>query len=696
MRAIEPDIVDFAERDGRKLGYEVAGTGEPTIFLTPPWSIVHSRMWKAQVAYLARHHRVVTADPLGNGRSDRCVDPAAYTHDAMIADMLAVLDAANTERAVLVGHCSQAFRCVMAAARHPDRVLGVVAIAPNAAALAPQLPARTAYSHTDELDTEEGWAKDNWHYRRRDYRGFLDFFFRELLVEDHSTKPLEDCVAWGLETTPDVLQASECAPDPRMSADDIRAVAGNVHCPVLVISPTEDRCIPPERGLRLAEMLDAEVLSMPGAGHLPMAREPIVVNHAIHDFAARFAPPVPRTFTRPANRPRRALFLCSPIGLGHVRRDLAIARALRRLRPDVRIDWLAQPPVSQVVTEQDEHVHPASHWLTTESAHIEAEAGEHDLRVFEAVRRMDEILVNNFHVFDEVARDEHYDLCVADEAWEVDHFLHENPELKTTAYAWLTDFVGWLPMRDDETALTADYNAEMLEHIARLPRIRDRSIFVGDPDDIVPDTFGPDLPAIRDWTTTHYDFAGYVTGFPPPEDRWAVRAELGYAPDDQVCLVTVGGSAVGHHLLRRAVAAYPAARRLVSGLRMVVVTGPRIDPASIEAPRGVDVLGYVPNLYRHMAACDVAVVQGGLTTTMELTGLGRPFIYVPINGHFEQNIHVHHRLRRHNAGRRVNYEDTTPETLATAIAAEMNRPVNYRPIPTNGAERAARLLADLL
>jgi predicted glycosyltransferase len=158
----------------------------------------------------------------------------------------------------------------------------------------------------------------------------------------------------------------------------------------------------------------------------------------------------------------------------------------------------------------------------------------------------------------------------------------------------------------------------------------------------------------------------------------------------------VGGSGVGHHLLRRVAAAYPAAARLVPGLRMVLVCGPRIDPASIPVPAGVDVVGYLPNLYQHLAACDVAVVQGGLTTTMELTSLGRPFVYVPIASHFEQNLHVRHRLQRHGAGRCVEYRDADPDRLATAIAEEIDRPVHYRPVPADGARKAAALLADLL
>src|SRR5262249_31685112 len=131
---------------------------------------------------------------------------------------------------------------------------------------------------------------------------------------------------------------------------------------------------------------------------------------------------------------------------------------------------------------------------------------------------------------------------------------------------------------EHEAFLTADYNAEMIEHIARFPRVRDRAIFVGNLEDVVPDSFGPELPAIREWTGRHFEFPGYVTGFDPDElgDREALRAELGYDPDEQVCIVTVGGSGVGGDLLRRVIAAYPDAKELVPALRMIVVAGPRI------------------------------------------------------------------------------------------------------------------------
>ena len=70
-RARYPDQEGYVERDGVRVFYEVYGDGEPTILLLPTWSIIHSRHWKAQIPYLARHFRVVTFDGRGNGRSDR-------------------------------------------------------------------------------------------------------------------------------------------------------------------------------------------------------------------------------------------------------------------------------------------------------------------------------------------------------------------------------------------------------------------------------------------------------------------------------------------------------------------------------------------------------------------------------------------------------------------------------------------------
>jgi predicted glycosyltransferase len=427
------------------------------------------------------------------------------------------------------------------------------------------------------------------------------------------------------------------------------------------------------------------------------------VNKLLVEFVESVAPArrAERRWARGKSRRKRALFISSPIGLGHAQRDVAIARELRAVHPDLEIEWLAQHPVTKVLEANGEYVHPASRLLANESHHIECESAEHDLHCFQTWRRMDEILLANYMVFHDLVDGGDYDLWIGDEAWELDYYLHENPEEKRAAYCWLTDFVGWLPMDDGgdhEAYLTADYNAEMIEHIARYPRLRDRAIFVGDPEDIVPHHFGPELPPIRAWTEEHYDFAGYITGFDPAQfaARDALRHDLGFAADEQVCIVAVGGSGVGGHLLRRVIAAYPEAKERVPALRMIVVTGPRIDPASLPRVEGLETRSFVPNLYRHLAACDIAVVQGGLTTAMELTANNRPFLYFPLQHHFEQNLHVRHRLERYRAGRCMEFATATPDVVADAIACELRRPADYRPVSADGAQRAAARIAELL
>jgi len=698
-RARYPDEEGHVERDGVRVFWERYGAGEPTFLLPPTYEIVHSRSWKCQIPYLSRHWRVVTFDPRGNGRSDRPRDYDAYTRRQVAEDAVAVLDAAGVERAIVVAWCDMGDSLILAA-EHPERVAGLVLIAPPLPVEGREVP---PFSFDDVLDTDEGWAKENRHYWLRDWRGYLEWFFSQCFTEPHSTKQIEDCVGWGLETDAETILAGFRGwDDKELDADTVVELSAKVRCPTLVVHGTNDELVEPEWGIALAKQLGCPVVLFEGSGHAPHVRDPVRFNGLLREFAGSLAPGGargPRRWTRARDRRRRVLYVSSPIGLGHACRDLAVARELRRLHPDLEIDWLAQHPVTAVLEAEGERVHPASAALASESGHIESEAAEHDLHAFQAIRRMDEILLANYMVFHDLVRDEHYDLVVGDEAWDIDYFLHENPEEKRTAYVWMTDFVGWLPMPDGgdhERMLTADYNAEMIAHIARYPRVRDRAIFVGDPDDIIPGRFGPDLPAIRHWTEQHYDFAGYVTGF-DPADAQALRAELGWRPGERVCVVTVGGSGVGEALLRKVIAAYPHARARVPGLRMIVVAGPRIDPASLPAAQeGLEVHAYVHGLYRQLAACDLAVVQGGLTTCMELVANRRPFLYFPLRNHFEQNLHVAHRLDRHHAGRRMDYAGSDPDAIADAIATELGRTLDYHPVPTNGATRAATLIAEVL
>ena len=446
--------------------------------LLTSWAIVHMRQWKAQVPYLSRHFRVITVEGRGNGRADRPDSAAAYSDREYVDDAIAVMDVTDTERAVVVGLSMGGRHALQLAAWYPDRAAGVVAIGTA-------LPWPIPPDFDEPKEHYEGWGKGNRHYWLADYPGWVEFFVSNIFTEPHSIKQREDAVGWGLETdAPTLLLTTPAIAEPTEA--DAEAICRQVRCPVLLVHGTEDGIVPYEFGVALAQWTRGEFVTIEAGGHAPTLREPVLTNRLLRGFAESLVPDVTRqrAWTRARHRRRRALCICSPIGLGHVRRDLAIVDELRRLHPDLEIDWLTQHPVTEVLAERGERVHPASRWLANESAHIESEAGEHDVAVFEAVRQMDEILVANFMVFADLVEEEAYDLWIVDEGWDVDHFLHDNPELKRAPYAWLTDFVGWLPMPERggyEELLTGDWNAEHVEQLRRYPRLRDRSVFVGNP-----------------------------------------------------------------------------------------------------------------------------------------------------------------------------------------------------------------------
>jgi pimeloyl-ACP methyl ester carboxylesterase/predicted glycosyltransferase len=701
MRAKLPVEEGTVERDGVKLHYEVYGTGAETIVFIPPWSIVHSRVYKAQLPYFSDRFRCVTYDGRGNGKSDRPADVAAYSLNHSVADLLAVMDATRTGPAVLVGLSLGGMIACVLAAHHAERVKAVILVG-TAALIGPSHPYMTTdHFHVKRRDFD-GWNKYNQDYWLSNYPDFATHFVGNIFPEPHSTKQIEDGLDWASETTGLVLASTVNARTIPPAFDVSEAMYRKIKCPVLMIHGDDDRVQPYARGQLVAKLTGAELTTIEGGGHNLLARVPAKCNTLISEFLDRRLGLSARPKPIPSrHKAGRVLYLSSPIGLGHARRDIAVTRELRKLVPDLQVDWLAQDPVTRLLASGGETIHPLSGRLASETHHIEMESGEHDLHVFQALRRMDEVLIANFMVFQDAVEEQAYDLVIADEAWDIDQFWHEHPELKRAGLVWFTDFVGFLPMSsggDREAFLTADYNAEMIEHIERHPGVRDRAIFVGDEADIIPRSFGKDLPAMREWVPQHFDFAGYVMGDHPRNfgSRPELRQALGYAADEKVCIVTVGGSGVGSHLIRRILQAWPMAKARIPELRMIVVAGPRIDPNSLNAPDGVEVVAFVPNLDRHLAACDLALVQGGLTTCMELTAAGTPFIYFPLRNHFEQNFHVAHRLDRYRAGHRMEFANSTPDMIADAMVAAFRTPSRFEAVEHDGAERAARMIAELL
>ena len=563
MKARQPDRTGYAVNAGVRLYYEVHGDGPTTLLFVPTWSIIDSQCWKMQVPYLSRHFRVITYDPRGNGRSDRPQEPAAYADEAMASDIEAVMDAADVPDAFFVSYCYGMKPSLVFAESHPSRVRGLVAISTEVPSIG-EVSERDA-DFEAELDSHDGWAKSNRHYWNNNWSGYVEFFFSQVASDPHSTKLVDDLVGWGLQTDAPTILCTVDTPSRLDDVDEAEAILGNLRCPVLAITGDDDHIVPTERTSRLAELTDAELLVIKGGGHSVQARYPVVVNRAIRAFVDRVAPPPARAVAwSPAlSRKRRALWISSPIGLGHVLRDVAIARQLRERVPDLEIEWLAQPPVTDVLRQSGELIHPASDQLSSESAHWESEATSHDLHAFYAFRRMDEILLANYMLFDDVTSETPYDIWIGDECWEVDHFLHENPDRKTAPYVFTTDVVGFLPVNPEgdprEVDLCADYNAEMIEHRARFPHVRDLSLFIGGYDELPDASLGPGLPDVRSWTRDWFESVPYVLPFNPADyrDTAALRSRLHLDGDGPLLVAAVGGTSVGADLLEPDCGGFP-------------------------------------------------------------------------------------------------------------------------------------------
>lgn len=287
MRALVPDTADTVIRDGVEIYYEVYENDGPTILFIPPSPITHSRIFKGQIPFLARHFRVVTLDGRGNGRSGRPVGRERHTRTENVADILAVIEITGTAKAILAAHCHANWWAVDIASSHPELVAGLVAIDPGVPYLGTPQPHWIESSETWDvvLDDPTGWQLFNRNVIVGDLRRWVTFFFDAQLVEAHSTKQFEDAVEWALGTTGEILADSEEAQelDPP-TREEFYDQVHSLDLPVLVIHGSRDVCQHFEKGVDLAAATGGDLLVIEDGGHLSLARDPVKVNLAIKQF----------------------------------------------------------------------------------------------------------------------------------------------------------------------------------------------------------------------------------------------------------------------------------------------------------------------------------------------------------------------------------------------------------------------------
>lgn len=396
---------------------------------------------------------------------------------------------------------------------------------------------------------------------------------------------------------------------------------------------------------------------------------------------------------------KNILFVSGSIGLGHVTRDLVIARELRKHHPNIDISWIAADPASMVLKEAGEKLLPEAELWANENDLAESISKGAKLNLVQYVMAAQDAWKNNAGMFYKVMSNSKYDLAIGDETYELAIALREKKIQIEPTFVMMYDFIGVDAMTDAQQEAQAAYfvNERWVHGYDNVPESLITLLFVGEEADIPDRTFGQDLPKRRDHVRERYHSIGYIVPFEPADlsERKKIRNKLGYG-EEPLIVCSIGGTAIGKPLLELCSQAFPIIKEKVPNVRMVLVGGPRVSSDSLKAPDGVEVKGYVPKLYEHFAASDLAIAIAGGTTTIELTALRKPFIYFPLEDDCEHQIDIAHRLARHKAGVKMTFSEATPQALAESAVANLGKEITYPPIATDGAKKAVEIISRLL
>jgi UDP:flavonoid glycosyltransferase YjiC (YdhE family) len=395
---------------------------------------------------------------------------------------------------------------------------------------------------------------------------------------------------------------------------------------------------------------------------------------------------------------KKVLFVSWQAGMGHITRDVAIAKELRRQNPQVDVSWLAHPLACQVLEHAGEAVLPESQGGVDYNQALDQCVIGFRLNIIRYLARAKKPWAQNADLFRQVITKHHFDLVIGDEAYEIIIALYNGEYKLRCRMVLIEDLIGTEAMSRNplETLGAWIWNRRWALRVARL-QSGVTNFLVGEMEDIPDKRFGFALPNRRDIARQYYQFVGFVVRFDPAEyaDKAKIRAKLGYGKEPLLICAT-GGTSAGKELLELCGKAYTILKDEIPDLRMVAVCGELFGQKPPELPPGVELHGHVPDLYQHYAACDMAVVVGGGTTTVELSALRRPFVFFPLENQFDQQLYIANRLARQGAGIRMRFYETTPKSLADAIRQNIGTEPTWPPIRTDGAQKAARLINQML
>ena len=403
---------------------------------------------------------------------------------------------------------------------------------------------------------------------------------------------------------------------------------------------------------------------------------------------------------------KKILFISGSVGLGHVVRDVEIAKELRNQIPDVELFWLAGEPARTFLSENGENIHPEINKWAAETDIIEnvnrdskEKHNFYNANLARFLFNSRNVWSSNVKVFDEIMSKESYDIIIGDEAYEISTALRDKLISIKPTFIMIYDFVGADTMTKNlfEKLIVYKTNYGWAKGYRKIPEKIITRIFIGELEDVPDKKFGFLLPNRREVTLKRTHFVGYILPFNPDNYnlKEMFREKLSYG-NKPLIICSVGGTSIGLPLLELCCKSFPLLKEKIPDIKMLVVTGPRIRPEEIKISEGIMIEEFLPKQYEHFAACDLAIVQAGSTTTLELVALKKSFIYFPIEGHFEQQLHVTPRLERFNAGIKLQFSNTTPEILSEKVLSNIGKEVNYPSIPIDGAKKTVNIIKQIL
>jgi UDP-N-acetylglucosamine:LPS N-acetylglucosamine transferase len=395
---------------------------------------------------------------------------------------------------------------------------------------------------------------------------------------------------------------------------------------------------------------------------------------------------------------KKVLFVSWQGGMGHITRDVAIVKELRRQNPDIDMSWLAHPLACKVLAHAGETILPESQLSADYNQAGLSGLDGFRLNIMKYVAVSRTAWAQNVALFRQVIAKYRFDLVIGDESYELTAAMVANALDLKCRMIEIEDFVGLEAMTRNPLEKLGVYlrsRRSAVRPALLSPHVQ--HFFVGELEDVFDKRFGFGLPNRRDIARKYYQILGHVIRFDPAEyaDKAKIRAKLGYGPGPLLICAT-GGTSAGKELLELCGKAYTFLRGDIPDLHMVAVCGELFGTKPPDLPPGVELHSYIPDLYEHYAACDMAVVVGGGTTTVELTALRRPFVFFPLENQFDQQLYIADRLARQGAGIKMRFYETTPRMLADAILKNIGTEATWPPIRTDGAQKAATLINRML